>query len=80
MGWDHTDPWVVEQEDQVVMNHQGGHPEGHPQEARLAARLEMAVMAEMMIPWERESRHMEVGCRMLDIELPLSLWTLGLED
>ena len=78
------DPWVVELEDQVAMNHQGDYPEGHPQEAHLVvhlvALLEMEVMTEMMILWEREDHHMEVGYRMLDTELPLSLLILDLGD
>ena len=74
------DPWVVELEDQVATNHQGDHPEGHPQVVRLVARLEMAVMTEMMIPWERDSHRMEVGYRMVDTELLLSLLTLDLGD
>ena len=74
---------MVEQEDQVATNHQGDHSEDHPQEARLvallAARLELVATVETTIPWEREDRH-TVGCQMLITELPLSLWTLDLED
>ena len=64
------------------MNHQGDHSEGHPKEARLvvllAARLELVETAEMTILWERENRH-TVGGQMLELELPLSLLTQGLE-
>ena len=78
--WDHTDPCVVEQEDQVVMSHQGDHSEGHPQEARLVALLVARLdLVETTIRWERDNRRLEVGCQRLGVELPLSLWILGLE-
>ena len=68
----------------MATSHQGDHPEGHPQEARLVAplvaRLEVEATTETMIPWERDNRRTEVGYWMLELELPLSLWTLGLED
>ena len=56
-AWDHTDPWVV------VLSHQGDHPEGHPLVAPLVARLEVEATTEMMIPWERDNRRVEVGCQ-----------------
>ena len=71
---------MVELEDQVATNHQGDHPEGHPQVVRLVARLGMTVMIEMMIPWERDSHRMEVGYWMVDTELLLSRLTLDLGD
>ena len=67
----------------MATNHQGDHSEGHPQEARLVAllvaRLVVEATTEMMILWERDNRRLEVGCQMLELELPLSLLTLGLE-
>lgn len=75
---------MVVQEEQVATNHQGDHSEGHPQEARLVALLvarleQVEATTEMMIPWERDNRRLEVGCQMLEPELPLFLLTLGLE-
>ena len=75
---------MVAQEEQVATNHQGNHSEDHPQEARLVALLvarleQVEVTTETMIPWERDNRRLEVGCQMLDSELPLSLWILDLE-
>ena len=72
-AWDHTDPWVV------VLSHQRDHSEGHPLVDPLVACLEVEATIEMMIPWKRDSRHEEVDYQMLELELPLSLWTLGLE-
>ena len=68
----------------MATNHQGDHSKGHPQEARLAALLvarleQVEATTEMMIPWERGNRRLEVGCQMLESELLLFLLTLGLE-